>query len=325
MFPGISGSSSGRPRGSKGRDLKVRILITGATGFVGRHLVRHLTGGGHVVTALSRRPDRAREAVPEIEQAWEWDARVAPPTEAFQGVEAIVHLAGESVAGRWTAHKREEIRRSRIEGTRLLVEGIAASASKPRILVSASAIGFYGDRGDDKLTEEAGAGDDFLARVCYAWEQEAQAAAALGVRVVRLRIGIVLGDGGAARPLLMLGRLGLGGPLGSGRQWWSWIHVDDLVRLVEHVIDGQNEQLDGAVNAVASEAVRQREFAARLGRRLLRPAVLPAPAFALKVALGGFASELLSSRRVVPRRALESGFQFRYGKLDDALAELVGR
>ena len=232
------------------------------------------------------------------------------------------HLAGESVAGRWTAGKRREIRRSRIEGTRYLVAAIgaiAASSSRPRVLVSASAIGYYGDRGDRELTEEAAAGDDFLAGVCRDWEREAQGAQSYGVRVVCLRTGIVLGRGGAARPLLTLTRLGLGGPLGSGRQWWSWIHIDDLARLVEHAID---EKLDGPVNATAPEPVRQNS-PRRLGRALRRPALLPAPGFSLRLALGGFAGELLSSRRVIPARALESGFAFRYGELDAALARLV--
>ncbi|HLS89939.1 MAG TPA: TIGR01777 family oxidoreductase [Limnochordia bacterium] len=305
----------------------MKVLITGATGFVGRRLTQYLTGRGHAVSVLSRRPDSALEALPGIERAWGWDARAAAPAEAFHGVDAVVHLAGESVAGRCTARKREEIQRSRVEGTRALVEGMSkgiakrrGADAKPRVLISASAIGYYGDRGDEELTEEAAPGDDFLARVCRAWEREADAAGRLGVRVVRLRIGIVLGPGGAAKPLLALGRLGLGGPLGSGRQWWSWIHIEDLLRLVEHVIASE---IEGAVNAVAPEAVRQREFARRLGRALARPAVTPAPAFLLRVVLGAFASELLSSRRVIPRRALESGFEFRYGNLDDALAQLV--
>lgn len=311
----------------KGRDRGMRVLITGATGFVGRRLTQYLTGRGHAVSVLSRRPDRALEALPGIERAWRWDARAAAPAEAFHGVDAVVHLAGESVAGRWTARKRMEIQRSRVEGTRALVEGIGkgiaerrGADAKPRVLVSASAIGYYGDRGDEELTEEAAPGDDFLARVCRAWEREADAAGELGMRVVRLRIGIVLGPGGAAKPLLALGRLGLGGPLGSGRQWWSWIHIDDLLRLVEHAIVNE---IAGAVNAVAPEAVRQREFARRLGRVLARPAVTPMPAFLLKIVLGEFASELLSSRRVVPRRALASGFEFRYGNLDEALAQVV--
>lgn len=298
----------------------MKILVTGATGFVGGRLVQYFAERGHVVTGLSRDPGRAKQTVPWLQQVHRWDTRSHPPAEAFEGVDAVVHLAGESVAGRWSAKKRDEIRRSRIEGTRLLIEALDRLSARPRVLVSASAIGYYGDRGDEELVEEASAGDDFLAAVCRDWEREAQRAAELGMRVATLRTGIVLGPGGAARPLLLLTRLGLGGPLGSGRQWWSWIHLDDLVRLIEYAIE---KELHGPVNATAPEPVRQREFARRLGRVLRRPAAVPTPAFALKVVLGGFSSELLGSRRVIPAKALESGFTFQYAGLDAALARLV--
>ncbi len=300
----------------------MRVLVTGATGFVGRRLCEVLHQEGHEVTALSRDPASARRKVPALQNAFAWDPETGPPPpEVFAAVAAVVNLAGESVVGRWTESKQQAIRNSRVVGTRHLVRGIAAASTRPRALISASAIGFYGDRGDEELTEESAPGQDFLARTCQEWEQEAQRAADLGVRVVTPRIGIVLGPGGGALDAMLLPfKLGAGGPLGSGRQWWSWVHRDDLIKLISFALDSNCE---GALNATAPHPVRQKDFAKVLGRVLHRPAFLPAPAFALKIVLGGFSTELLSSKRVHPRKTQDAGFLFRFPELYDALADAL--
>ena len=289
---------------------------------MGRRLCEALSQRGDRVVALSRDPAAARRRAPAIDKAYPWNPTAEPPPgEALSGLDAVVHLAGETVVGRWTGAKKNSIRDSRVVGTRNLVAGIAQAESKPPVMVSASAIGFYGDRGDEVLTEQAAAGDDFLAHTCLAWEDEALQVEPLGVRLARVRIGVVLGlGGGALAAMLTPFKLGAGGPLGSGRQWWSWIHRDDLVGLILHLIDND---LRGAFNATAPEPVRQKEFARVLGRVLHRPAFMPAPAFALKIVMGGFAAELLSSKKVLPEGALQSGYQFRNPDLEAALREIL--
>jgi uncharacterized protein (TIGR01777 family) len=223
-------------------------------------------------------------------------------------------------AGR--APKKQLIRDSRVLGTKNLVNALAQLSSRPKVLISASAIGYYGDRGEETLTEDAAPGSDFLAQVCRDWENEALKAESLGMRVVRLRIGLVLGRGGGTlQALLPLFRVGLGGPLGSGRQWWSWIHRDDLCRLIVQIL--ANESISGPVNATAPQPVRQKEFAQVLGRVLRRPAFLPTPAFALKIALGEFADGILASQRALPRRAQEMGYRFQFEELEGALREIL--
>jgi uncharacterized protein (TIGR01777 family) len=309
----------------------MRILITGATGFVGAPLCRALIDGGHEVVVLSRSPEIARERMAALHGAYPWDPMAGPPpAEAFDGVDAVVHLAGEPVTGRWTAAKKAAIRDTRIVGTRNLVAAMKALPERPGSLVSASAIGFYGDRGDAPLTESALPGDDFLAETCRAWEAEAQAAESFGVRAVSLRIGIVIGAGGGAlEAMLPPFRLGLGGPLGSGRQWWSWIHRDDLVAMIQRAAgvattteagpETTATPMRGVYNATAPNPVRQREFARVLGAVLRRPAFLPAPAPILKLVLGGFSIELLSSKQVLPQRMQDAGFQPQYPELEAAL------
>ena len=301
----------------------MRILITGATGFVGRRLCQVLSESGHDLVALSRNPESARKRVPELAQAFAWNPTSdLPSLESLEGVDSVVHLAGETVTGRWTSPKREAIRTSRVEGTRNLVEALSRSDSRPRSIVAASAIGYYGDRDDVELREDSASGDDFLADVCRAWERESLRAQDLGIRVVQLRIGIVLGSGGGAmQAMLFPARLGLGGPLGSGRQWWSWIHLEDLVGVVRYCVE--DEELQGPVNATAPNPSRQKDFAKALGRVLSRPAFLPAPAFVLKIALGGFAAELLSSKRVLPGRLQQAGFAFQLPELGSALEAVV--
>ncbi len=300
------------------------ILITGATGLVGRALVKALDERGHRVRALTRDPTSARERLPELSAAYAWEPTVGrPPVASLEGVDAVVHLAGESVQGRWTAAKRAAIRDSRVIGTRNLVDGIAAAEDGPEALISASAIGFYGDRGEQLLTESQGAGEGFLADVVTEWEAAAIGAEAIGLRVARLRIGVVYAtEGGALPQLLPLYRRGLGGPLGSGLQWWSWIHLEDLVRMLVWAIE---IPVDGALNATAPEPLRQRDVSRALGRALRRPALMPAPAFAIRLALGGFSEELLSSKRVVPDRAQGLGFVFRHPTLPAALRDLLGQ
>ncbi len=301
----------------------MRILVTGATGFVGRRLCQVLSQSGHELVALSRDPESARRRVPELARAFAWDPTSGVPTfESLEGVDSVIHLAGETVTGRWTSRKREAIRTSRVEGTRNLVKALAQSGSRPRSMVAASAIGYYGDRDDVELQEDSASGNDFLSDVCRAWEGESLRAQDLGIRVVHLRIGIVLGSGGGAMQAMLLpARLGLGGPLGSGRQWWSWIHLEDLVAAARFCLE--DEDLQGPVNATAPNPSRQKDFARALGRVLSRPAFLPAPDFMLKIVLGGFATELLSSKRVLPGRLQKAGFGFRLPELRAALEAVV--
>lgn len=297
----------------------MRVLVTGGTGFIGRRLLGVLARP----IVLTRAPERAAGLPPGTEVRT-WDpAGGPPPEEAFDGAEGIVHLAGEPVAAaRWTRAVKERIRNSRVAGTRHLVAGIAAARRRPRVLVSASAIGIYGDRGNEILDESSAPGADFLSTVCRDWEAEAARAEAWGVRVVRLRIGIVLGAGGGAlAKMLPPFRLGLGGPLGSGQQWMSWIHLDDLVGLVHHVL--ATETASGPVNAVSPESVTNRDFARALGTVLRRPAVLPVPAFALRLGLGEFAAILLASQRVRPAAALRLGYVFRHADLPAALRDTL--
>jgi uncharacterized protein (TIGR01777 family) len=257
-----------------------------------------------------------------LSAAFDWDAaRETAPERAFDGVSAVVHLAGEPVTGRWTAEKKRKIYTSREQGTHHLVGALRRLDRRPDVLISASAIGYYGDRGDETLPENAAPADDFLARVCKAWEAEAARAAALGIRVAVPRISVVLSAaGGALANMLLPFRLGVGGPVGSGRQWWSWIHIDDLVAAIDFLIE---RPIEGPFNLCSPKPVRQAEFAQTLGRVLRRPAVMPAPAFAVRLALGGFAQELLASKRVEPARLLAEGFEFNYEKLAPALEDLL--
>lgn len=298
----------------------MRVLITGATGFLGRALVRALKERGDEPVALTRDPDRALASQPALADAFAWSPLEGPPSfEAFEGVDAVVNLMGESVSGRWTEQKKRAILETREAGTRNLVVGTRGAAV--RVLVNASASGYYGDRGEEELTEGAPPGEGFLAGVCVRWEAAALEAAAFGMRVVLLRTGLVAGRGGGfLAPLSSLTRLGLSGPVASGRQWWPWVHLDDVVGLILHALD--NEAVQGPVNVCAPAPVRQRELAKALGRVLCRPAFAPAPAFALRLALGEFASELLISRRTLPAAALASGYAFRYPELKAALRDI---
>lgn len=292
----------------------MRVLVTGGAGLVGAPLCAALQAAGHGVTVVSREPGR----VPG--RAVGWDG-LGP---AMVETDAVVNLAGESIAaGRWTAARRAAIRASRIEATRALVQAAAGSRERPAVLVSASAVGWYGPRGDEPLDEAAGPGTDFLARVCRDWEAEAQRAEGLGMRVVRLRLGVVLApDGGALGRMLLPFRAGLGGRLGSGRQWMSWVHRDDVVGLVLAAL--ADAGYAGPVNATAPTPVTNREFTAALARALHRPAVLPVPALALRLLLGEMATMLLTGQRVLPRVAEARGYRWRLPELSAALSACVG-
>jgi len=298
----------------------MRALVTGATGFIGRRLLARL----EQPVVLTRWPDRFDKPRPEID-VYGWEPMSGPPPEAaLRGVDVVFHLAGEPVAeGRWTARKKARIRDSRRVGTASLVKGLAAAGERPRVLVSASAVGYYGDRGDEILDESSPPGEDFLAEVCRLWELASGEARRLGVRVVNPRIGIVLGrEGGALKKMLPPFKLGLGGRLAGGRQWMPWIHVDDLVGLLLHAATAAD--IDGPMNAVAPHPVTNREFTQTLAATLHRPALFPAPGIMLKLALGQFAEVLLASQRAVPQVALRTGYEFRFADLGPALAEIVG-
>lgn len=303
----------------------MKIVVTGASGFIGTRLVRRLIASGHHVVAWSRDPVRAAETLPARCSTEHWEPGSTPPS-LLRGVDAVVHLAGESVAGgRWTEARKRAIRASRIDGTHGIVAAMEAlpASERPGVLVSASAVGVYGDRGDEVLEEGSAPGRGFLADVCRDWEAEALAAEPLGVRVVLPRIGVVLGrEGGALAAMLTPFRLGLGGRLGNGRQWMSWIHVDDLVSLLVFAIE--HAELRGPVNAVAPEPVQNQELTRVLGRVLGRPAILPVPAFALQLLAGEMSEILLGSQRVVPKRARELGFSFEHPGLEAALQRLCG-
>ncbi|MFK7992255.1 MAG: TIGR01777 family oxidoreductase [Sandaracinaceae bacterium] len=300
-----------------------RVAITGVTGLAGQQLAPRLKADGATVIGVSRSAARARGKVPALSDAIRWGGADAAFEEgAFHGLDAVVHLAGEPVSGRWTRDKKRRIERSRVEGTRRVVDAIERAETPPKVLISASAMGIYGDRGETAVTEEEPYGDDFLARVCKGWEREAQRAESLGVRVVRMRIGLVLSpDGGALGSMLPIFKGGIGGRLGSGTQWWSWIHLEDLVAFIARAL--ADERMEGAYNVVSPDPIRQIDFAKTLGGVLGRPTVLPTPGLVLKTVLGGFAVEVLGSRRILPQRMTASGFHFRFTDLDAALRDLL--
>ena len=299
----------------------MRVAVSGSTGLVGSEVVASLSAAGHEVVRLVRR------APAPGEKAVRWDPEKGEIDAAgLEGLDAVVHLAGENIAsGRWNAARKAAIRDSRVNGTRLLCDALAGLARPPKTLVCASAIGYYGDRGEELLTEESPPGTGFLAEVCREWEAASEPAARKGIRVVALRIGVVLSPkGGALSRMLPPFRAGLGGVIGSGRQYVSWVALDDLVGIVLHAL--QSGELRGPVNAVAPLPVTNRELTEALGKVLSRPTLLPVPAFALRLAVGEMADALLlASARVVPRRLEETGYRFRFPELPAALRHLLGK
>ena len=284
----------------------MNITITGASGFIGRYLVQALSRDGHSVRALSR-------------AAWDIFAG-EPPAESLAGADAVVHLAGVPVAQRWNRQTRKRIRDSRVVGTHHLVTALSTLSPRPEVLVCASAIGIYGDRGDEVLTEESPPGKGFLAEVCRAWEGEADLAESIGIRVVKLRIGVALGKkGGALEKILPPFRAFLGGRLGSGDQWMSWVHIADIVGLIRHALD---RPVHGALNATAPNPVRNTEFTRELGAALHRPAIFPVPAMGLKLLLGEMSEVVLASQRVLPKVAESAGYRFAFPELGPALRDL---
>lgn len=297
----------------------MKVLISGATGMLGSSLSRSLTDDGHEVVRLTRSPKSSADV------GWDPD-RGALDASKLGGIDAAVHLAGESIAeGRWDEAKKRRILESREKGTRLLAETVAGLDSPPRVMVSASAIGYYGDRGNELLLEDSGPGDLFLSRVCEAWEAAAEPARAAGIRVVHPRIGIVLStDGGALGATLPIFKLGGGGRIGSGRQYWSWVHLEDVIGAIRHAL--ARESLDGPVNVAAPNAPTNAEYTKVLGRVLGRPTILPLPSPAARLVVGEMADELLlPSARVEPAKLQEAGYRFRHPELEGALRDLLDR
>jgi uncharacterized protein len=305
----------------------MRVTVTGATGTIGRALVGALRSRGDDVTVLSRNAGRAQEALPAgtVALAWERPQEEPPPEDALRGQDGVVHLAGEQIAQRWTDDAKREIRDSRVLSTRNLVAGIAAlpEGERPHVLVSGSGAGWYGHRGDERLDESVPAGDDFLARLSADWESEARRAEELGVRVVLNRTGMVLSpSGGALEKMMPFFKAGIGGPVAGGRQYVSWIHLDDAVGAMLFELD--NESARGPVNLTAPEPVTNRELSKALGRALRRPAVAPVPALAVRALYGEMAEIVTTGQRAVPKRLLELGYAFRQPELESAIRDATG-
>ncbi len=299
----------------------MRVTVTGATGLIGPRLVRALEERGDEVTVLSRRPGQAFQRLGVTAVGWDPIAGAAPES-ALAGRDAVVHLAGENVAQRWTRSARRRILDSRVTGTANLISGIAAAEPRPRTLVCSSAVGYYGPHGDQPLAESDPPGDDFLANVTVAWERAAEAARELGVRVVKLRTGVVLDPaGGALAKMLPAFRAGIGGPVAGGQQYVSWIHVDDLVGMALAALD--DERWQGSVNATAPQPVTNRELARALGRTLRRPALAPVPALALRLLYGQMAQIVTTGQRAMPTVATRLGYRFQHPQLDEALADAL--
>jgi hypothetical protein len=298
----------------------MKCVISGGTGFIGRRIVDRLLREGHYVGVWSRKPGKEKRTAVA---SFSWDPlREEPPAESLNTMDAVIHLAGEPVAQRWNDEVKQRIRDSRVLGTRRLVDAIGRVQHKPNVLVCASAIGWYGDRGDEVLTESSTPGSGFLADTCRAWEAEADRAAEFGLRVVKLRIGFVLGtDGGALARMVPAFRAFAGGRLGSGKQWMPWIHVSDVAEMFVHVAENG---ISGAWNATAPNPVTNVEFTREMGKAMHRPALLPVPPFALKLAFGEMGQHMLDSARVIPDAALKAGFKFQYPELGPALRDLLG-
>ena len=306
----------------------MRVTVTGATGLIGPHVIGALQRRGAEVSVLTRDSERARKSFGEAGlapvEAFDWDLLSEPaPAQALEGRDAVVHLAGENVAQRWSASAKQAIRESRVTGTRNLLAGVRAAENAPCTLVSSSAIGYYGARGEEPLDEDAPPGSDFLAEVCVEWEREAEKASSeLGMRVVLVRTGVVLDkNGGALEKMLPPFRLGVGGPVAGGRQFISWIHRDDVVGMIVTALG--DERWSGAVNATAPEPLSNRDFSRALGRALHRPALLPVPGVALQLLYGEMAEIVTEGARVVPAKPLVLGYEFVQPQLDEALSSAL--
>lgn len=296
----------------------MRLVVTGASGFIGSALCPRLLEQGHTLTLFTRGSPRDASSGVKRWQLWtpgvlrDWDVEL-------DGADGVINLAGEPIAEKkWSQTQRRRLVKSRVDATQSLVQACAKAKQKPKFLINASAIGYYGARADEEITEADPPGNDFLSQMCRDWEEEAKKAESLGMRVVRLRTGIVLGHGGGAlRKMVEPFKYFLGGPIGSGKQWMSWIHMEDQVRLILHVID--NQQASGPINATAPNPVRNKEFSQALGRVLHRPCWAPVPGFALRFGLGDMAEMLLTGQRVIPAAAQRLGFAFDFPNLPEAL------
>lgn len=300
----------------------MRVLVTGATGLIGKTLCQVLVKDGHEIVVLSRHPERVQTLTGVRAHGWNPES-APPPMEAWEGVDAVIHLAGEPiVAFRWTDEHKKRVRDSRVKGTRNLVDGMKRLAVRPKVLVSCSAVGFYGNRGAEQLDERSSPGHGFLSDVCMEWEREAEAAEAAGVRVALVRVGVVLSSaGGAMEKILPSFKLGVGGRLGDGEQWFPWIHLEDIAGIFRHAL--LHESIVGPVNGVAPGIVNNGEFTKELAAVLNRPAILPVPEFALRLLMGEMADVVLVSQRVFPKIALDTGYRFRYPALKPALESLL--
>ena len=298
----------------------MNITITGASGLIGRRLLKNLGAAGHALTVVSR---HAGTNVPPGVGVVAWDPMKGPaPEDGVRNANAVIHLAGEPVAQRWNEDTKQRIRESRVVGTRNLVQALAKLRNAPRTLICASAVGYYGSRGDEVLREDSAPGQSYLAEVCAAWEKEAVAAEAFGMRVVRVRIGVVLdARGGALRRMLTPFRMGAGGKLGDGKQWMSWIHLADLAAMFQFAVENP---VHGVLNGVAPIPVSNADFTKTLARVVHRPAIFPVPAFGLKLLFGEMSEILLASQRVLPAAPEAAGFQFRFPELGGALRDLLG-
>lgn len=295
----------------------MKVAISGVSGLVGAALRESITSDGHEVIAISR-----QSSLPPLKTIT-WDVENKRfDASGLENVDAVVHLAGEPVAQRWNDARKQAIRDSRVDSTRLLVEGLKSLKNPPKLLLSASAVGFYGDGGDAELDESSPPGEGFLADVCQEWEKATMEALGIGIRAACMRTGIVLSTNGGALPQMLLPfKLGIGGPVGSGSQWMPWIHIDDIVGAYRFVID--NDDLVGAVNATAPNPETNADFAKALGKALHRPAFMPAPAFGLKVLFGEMAEILLEGQRALPKKLLKAGYDFKYPQLQKALEDVI--
>jgi uncharacterized protein len=298
----------------------MKCIISGGTGFIGRRVVDRLLKDSHYVAVWSRKPGLDRRTAVATHF---WDPLAGdPPLESLNGMDCVIHLAGENVAQRWTPEVKRRIHYSRVLGTQRIVDTIERVRHKPKILICASAIGIYGDRGDEILTENSVPGTGFLADTCRAWEAEADRARRFGMRVVKVRIGFVLGkDGGALQKMVPAFKAFVGGKLGSGKQWMPWVHVDDVAEIFTYAVENE---ISGVWNATSPNPVRNSGFTRELASTLGRPALLPAPVPALKLVFGEFAQHMVDSARVIPENLSEAGFQFRYPELGEALRNILG-
>ncbi len=301
----------------------MKVVITGGTGLIGSALTDNLLGAGHEVIVLTRNPDEYRRSMPEAVHLVQWDAKTAGEWVAeADGADAVVNLAGASLDNRWTDSYKQRVRDSRVNSGTALIEGFKAMETKPKMLVQASAVGYYGPSGDKVVTEATPPGDDFLADVCQAWEASTADAEKMGIRRVIIRTGIVLSTkSGAMARLIPIFKIGAGGPVGSGKQYYPWIHIGDEVSAIRHLIEDENAQ--GVYNLSAPNPVQNRVFVKALGRALSRPAIAPAPGIALKLLFGEMSTIVLDGQRAIPERLQEEGFQFRFVEPEPAMRHLL--